>query len=203
MYNHSVYGKNADHIFWFSMHNTSLGKNAEPTRGSAGLSVPQSARCRPVSGNVTDKLLCSACDQRRQPAPAMRPRGGSPHPEPWGLPTRKPPRDRRGIGRCRPWACGLSSGETTTAFICQNEISAQKGGRRESTSSRWLKPQAFLCDSGRASVLWGKGTHGLAFSQCEVQIQDGKDELQMLKITFGPLKEGQAPGTRSGLDFRP
>lgn len=88
MYNHSVYGKNADHIFWFSMHNTSLGKNAEPTRGSTGLSVPLSARCRPDSGNVTEKLLCSACRAgvacpgraapRRAPAPRTV---GSSHPE--------------------------------------------------------------------------------------------------------------------------
>jgi hypothetical protein len=36
MYNRSVYRKNADHIFWFSMCKTSLGKNAQPTRRSTG-----------------------------------------------------------------------------------------------------------------------------------------------------------------------
>lgn len=35
-----VYRKNADHIFWFSMYNTSLGKNAEPTRTRTRRSFP-------------------------------------------------------------------------------------------------------------------------------------------------------------------
>lgn len=201
MYNHSVYGKNADHIFWFSMHNTSLGKNAEPTRGSTGLSVPLSARCRPDSGNVTEKLLCSACRAgvacpgRAAPRRASAPRTvGSSHSENlleteghWTVPAVGL---RSVIGR---------NHHGVHLFICQNEISAQLGGQRESASSRWGKPQAFLCDSGRASVLsGGRGgkahTNELAFLQRKVQIQDGKDELRMLKITFGTFKGRPSPG---------
>lgn len=187
MYNHSVYGKNADHIFWFSMHNTSLGKNAEPTRGSTGLSVPLSARCRPDSGNVTEKLLCSACRAgvacpghaapRRAPAPRTV---GSSHPENlleteghWTVPAVGL---RSVIGR---------NHHGVHLFICQNEISAQLGGQRESASSRWGKPQAFLCASGRASVLPAGGAGGGRHTRMNSLSCNAKFRFRTGKMSFG------------------
>lgn len=49
-YNRSVYRRNADRIFWFSMHNTSLGKNAEPTRRSSRCTFPSQPNLFPGLG---------------------------------------------------------------------------------------------------------------------------------------------------------
>lgn len=86
MYNCSVYRKNADHIFWFSMHNTSLGKNAEPTRRSSRCTFPSQPNLFLVLGEydgwgsialpaTREDVDCPASDSlARGGSPCVRPR---------------------------------------------------------------------------------------------------------------------------------
>lgn len=109
MYNCSVYRKNADHIFWFSMHNTSLGKNADPTSRSSRCTFPRQANLFPVLGehNGWGSLALPApgggigC-----PASDPPPRAGSPRGTRRGLPTENLPETQ---GPCPVPDAGLGS----------------------------------------------------------------------------------------------
>lgn len=147
MYNCSVCRKNADHISCFSMHSTSLGKNAEPTR-STHCTFHGQPNPFPVLGEVMDglPLTCPA----GEPRPGGRPRRGT-----WGLPHPQvlPETEGRWTVVWRP-----SLGQPSPALIHQNEISAQIhawGG----VSSSWVNPRAFLWDFSRALALRGRHTH--------------------------------------------
>lgn len=89
MYNCSVYRKNADHIFWFSMHNTSLGKNAEPTRTSTRCTFLFQPNLFPVLGGPDrwgSRALPESGEGRDCPGRGFAAPEGSPQSKPWALP---------------------------------------------------------------------------------------------------------------------
>lgn len=113
MYNRSVYRKNADHIFWFSMHNTSLGKNAEPTRRSSRCTFPSQPSLFPGLGECDgwgSTIQAATREAADCPASDPPPGGGSPQVKRGGSPPEKLPEPQgavgcagRGSGACN-WA---------------------------------------------------------------------------------------------------